>query len=97
MQKDFQKPAVGWPGDQEEGDLLLLAAKAQEGGKSLLVFQQSHDLGTLVDWCDPVGIGSDLSIWEVTILTQKSFVREITRFPKQDFDWELFKKMLSDK
>lgn len=36
MQKDFQKPAVGWPGDQEEGDLLLLAAKAQEGGKSLI-------------------------------------------------------------
>lgn len=35
------------------------------------VFQQSHDLGTLVPCCDPVGICSDLNIWEVTALTQE--------------------------
>lgn len=33
MQKDFQKCGVGWPEDQEEDALLLLAAKAQGGGK----------------------------------------------------------------
>lgn len=37
MQKDFQRPRVGWPGDQEGDALLLLAAKAQGGGKSLVV------------------------------------------------------------
>lgn len=31
-QKGFQKPGVGWPEDQEEDALLLLAAKAQGGG-----------------------------------------------------------------
>lgn len=70
MQNDFQKPGVGWPEDQEEDALLLLAAKPREEGK-MSVFQQSHDLGTLVPCCDPVGICSDPNIWEVTALTQE--------------------------
>ena len=67
--------------EEENGWLVLLQS----------LFQQGHNLGTLVSCCGPVCTHFDFNIWEVTALIQESFVREIPSLPKQDFDWELFK------